>query len=69
MAEPKGFSKLWLVILVVISYFILSLGGYWGLNAISPFSKEVNFAGAFIIVLGFYVGAGFTFKKIKNIFG
>jgi len=61
----KNFTKLVLVILVVISYFLLSWGAYLLLRTISPFQKEVNFGIAFVIVLGFYVGAGFTFKKLK----
>lgn len=61
----NDFTKLILVILVVVSYFILSLIAYWKLNEVSPFSKEFNFGITFVIVLGFYVGAGFTFKKLK----
>lgn len=61
----NNFTKLILVILVVITYFLLSFGAYLGLNSISPLSKEFNFGIAFIIVLGFYVGAGFAFKKLK----
>jgi len=61
----NNFKGLILVIAVIISYFLLSFGAYWLLSNISPFSKEVNFGIAFVIVLGFFVGAGFTFKKLK----
>jgi len=61
----NNFKGLILVIAVVISYIILTGGVYLLLNSLSPFAKEVNFGMAFIIVLGFYVGAGFSFKKLK----
>jgi len=61
----QNMGNLFLVILVVISYFALSYGAYSLLDSISPFSAEFNFGIAFVIVLGFYVGAGFAFKKLK----
>lgn len=66
MAKQKqDFNKLGLVIVVVVSFFLLVWGGNWIINLISPFSKEVNFISAIVIVLGFYVGAKFGFKKFK----
>jgi hypothetical protein len=61
----KLIEKLLLVIGVVVSFFLLCWGGISVINQISPFSKEVNFTITIVLVLGFYVGAGFTFKKMK----
>ncbi len=61
----KNFKSLILVVAVIITFALLLWAFYWMLNNISPFSKEVNFGIASIVILGFYVGAGFTFKKLK----
>ncbi|MFA5796969.1 MAG: hypothetical protein WC916_02950 [Candidatus Woesearchaeota archaeon] len=60
-------GQLILVILVVITFFLLVWGGYSLLSRISPFSKEINFVTTIVIVIGFYVGGGFAFKKLKII--
>jgi uncharacterized protein YhhL (DUF1145 family) len=60
-----GEGNLLKVIGVIVSFFLLVWGGSYLINQISPFSKEINFTITIVIVLGFYVGAGFAFKKLK----
>jgi len=61
----KGLATLGITVLVIIAFFILTSGGYYLLKQISPFSNEINFGTTFVVVLGFFVGAGFTFKKLR----
>ena len=61
----NNWRDLLLTIGVVVSAMLLWWGGYYLFNRMSPFSVGFNFITTGIIVLGFYVGAGFTFKKIS----
>lgn len=60
-----NWKTLGLVIGVVVSFFLLLWGAYSLLSSISPFDNTANFIAAAVIVLGFYVGAGFAFKKLR----
>jgi len=67
MPKNPTFNTLFLVIFVVISFFLLLWGANSLMKNISPFSTETNFIISLIIVIGFFVGGGFAFKKLKII--
>ena len=67
MPKSPNFKTLLLVVCVILSFFLLLWGATYLMKVISPFSDVTNFIISLAIIIGFFVGGGFAFKKLKII--
>lgn len=65
MSKNPTFRTLGLIISVTVSFFLLWFGAYQLMHTNFPFTIETDAIISGIIILGFFVGAGFAFKKLK----